>query len=53
MEKDNVKSQKERNDRKSDTAHNGGSVRMPQPISIHLTCNEAQLEVLMSEGEST
>jgi len=25
----------------------------PEPISAHLTCNESQLEALMSEGEST
>ncbi len=29
-----------------------GSVRLPQPTSARLTCSEAELEELMSEGES-
>ena len=53
MKKDNAKSQKRRNDRKSDTTRKWGKDRVLQPSSVHLTCNEAELEALMSEGEST
>ena len=53
IEKENAKSQKGRNDQKSDSVHTRNSARMPQPVSIHLTCNEAELEALMSEGESS
>ena len=53
MKRDNAKSQKRCGDRKSDTARKGGSVRLSQPLSVQLTCHEAELEDLMSEGEST
>ena len=53
IEKENAKSQKGRNDQKSDSVHTRNSARMPQSVSIHLTCNESELEALMSEGESS
>ena len=53
MKRDNAKSQEGRHDQKSDPAHTGSSARMPQPVSIRLTCSEAELETLMSEGESS
>ena len=53
IEKEKAKPQKGRNDQKSDSVHTWNSARMPQPVSIHLTCNEAELEALMSEGESS
>jgi hypothetical protein len=28
------------------------SARVSEPISVHLTCNETELEALMSKGES-
>lgn len=53
MKRDSAKPQQGRNNKKSGTARRLDSVRVAQPSSIHLTCNEAQLEALMSEGEST
>lgn len=53
MKRDSAKPQQGRNNKKSDTARKLGSMRVAQASSLHLTCNEAQLEVLMSEGEST
>jgi hypothetical protein len=53
MKKDNAKFQKGHNDRRSDTLRKWGSERVVQPSSAYLTCNEAELEVLMSEGESS
>jgi len=51
--KDNTKSQKERNNQKSDRSRKGGSTRVHQPNAGYLTCNETELETLMSKGEST
>ena len=53
MKRDSAKPQQGRDNKKSGTARRLDSVRVAQPSSIHLTCNEAQLEALMSEGEST
>jgi hypothetical protein len=53
MKKDKAKSQKRRNDLKSDMTRKWGRERVLQPSSVHLTCNEAELEALMAEGEST
>ena len=55
MKSDSAKLQRGRNNnnKKSGAARRLGSLRAAQPSSIHLTCNEAQLEALMSEGEST
>jgi hypothetical protein len=52
VKKDNTKSPTGRNDQKSDTFRKQ-TARAPQPASVRLTCNEAQLDALMSEGEST
>ena len=52
VEKDNTNSPTGRNDQKSDTLRKQAA-RPPQPTSIRPTCNEAQLDALMSEGEST
>jgi hypothetical protein len=53
MKRDNVKSQKGRNNKKSDTARTLGGVRVCQPSAVYLTCNERKLEALMSKGESS
>lgn len=53
MGKDNAKSQKGHNDRRSDTMRKWDRKRVLQPSSVHLTCNEVELESLMSKGEST
>jgi hypothetical protein len=50
---DNAKPQKGHNNEKSATARNWGTAYRPQLTSVHLTCNESELEVLMSEGESS
>jgi len=52
VEKDNTNSLTGRNDQKSDSLRKQAA-RTPQPTSVRLTCNEAQLDALMSEGEST
>ncbi len=52
-EKDSARSQKRLNDRKSDTVRKWGSAGALQSRSVYLTCNEDELESLMSEGEST
>jgi hypothetical protein len=52
VKKDNPKSPTGRNDQKSDTFRKQAA-RAPQPTSVRLTCNEAQLDALMSDGEST
>lgn len=49
MKKNKEKSQKEQ---KSNLLRTWGSVRLPQPTSARLTCSEAELEELMSAGES-
>lgn len=53
MEKENAKSQKERNDQKSDSVSKWDSTRVPQLSSVYLTCGEAELEALMLKGESS
>ncbi len=53
MIRDSAKPQQGRNNKQSDIARKLGNVCVAQPSSINLTCNEAQLEALMSEGEST
>jgi hypothetical protein len=53
MKRDNVKSQKGRNSKKSDTARTLDGVRVCQPRAVYLTCNERELEALMSKGESS
>lgn len=52
MNKNKVKSQQGRNDQKPNLLRKWSSVRVPQPTSARLTCSEAELEELMSEGES-
>ena len=51
MENEKAKSQKRRNDQKSDSVRKWDSARVPQPSSIYLTCSEAELEALMLKGE--
>jgi hypothetical protein len=53
MKKDTVETSKGHSDRKTDAARKRGSARAPQRASEGLTCNEAQVEALLSEGEST
>lgn len=53
MKKDNAECSKGRNDQKSDTSRKRGSARAQQRDADGLTCNEAQVEALLSEGEST
>jgi hypothetical protein len=53
MKRDNVKSQKGPNNKKSGTARTLGSARVCQPSAVYLTCSEGELEVLMSKGESS
>jgi hypothetical protein len=52
VKNDSTKSSTGRNDRKSNSLRKQAA-RAPQPTSVRLTCNEAQLDALMSEGEST
>jgi len=52
VNKDNTKSPTGQNDQKLDTLRKQAA-RAPQPTSVRLTCDEAQLDALMSEGEST
>jgi len=53
VKKDNAESSKGHNDQKSDALRKRGSARTPQRAADGLTCNEAQVEALLSEGEST
>lgn len=53
MKEENVKSAKGHSDQKSGTVRKRGSARTSQRASDGLTCNEAQVEALLSEGEST
>jgi hypothetical protein len=53
MKKNHAEFSKERSDQKSDTSRKRGSARAPQPAGDGLTCSEAQVEALLSEGEST
>ena len=41
------------NNQKSDAVRKRGSASGPQRTGDGLTCNEAQVEALLSEGEST
>ena len=52
VKNDNTKSSTGRNGRKSNSLRRQAA-RAPQPTIVRLTCNEAQLDDLMSEGEST
>jgi hypothetical protein len=53
MKRDNAIAQKGHADKKSAAARTAGSARVCQPSAVYLTCNEGELEVLMSKGEST
>lgn len=53
MKKENVKSPKGPSDQKSDELRKRGNARASQRAGDGLTCNEAQVEDLLSEGEST
>jgi hypothetical protein len=53
MEKDDAELSKEHNDQKPDEASKRGGARATQRAGDGLTCNEAQVEALLSEGEST
>jgi hypothetical protein len=53
MKNDNAKFPKGHNDQKSEAVRKRGSARAPQRAGDGLTCNEAQVEALLSEGEST
>ena len=53
MKKDKAKFPKGHNDEKFDALHEESGARPPQPAGDGLTCNEAQVEDLLSEGEST
>ena len=53
MKKDNAKFPKGHTDQISDVLRKRGSARTPQRDGDGLTCNEAQVEALLSEGEST
>ena len=53
VKKDNAKSSQGHNDQKSDKLRKRGSARAQQRDGDGLTCNEAQVEALLSEGEST
>ena len=53
MKRDTVQFQKERNNTQSVTARSVGRARACQPSAIYLTCNEGELEALMSKGESS
>ena len=53
VKKDNAKPPKKGNDQKADHLRKRDSARAPQRVGDSLTCNEAQVEALLSEGEST
>jgi hypothetical protein len=53
VQKDNAEFTKERNDQKPNLSRKRGRARAPQRAVDGLTCNEAQVEALLSEGEST
>lgn len=53
MKKSKIKPSGGRKDRPSDTGHKPGVARLPQSIGDGLTCSEAQIEDLLSKGEST
>jgi hypothetical protein len=51
MKRDTAQFQKERNNTRSVTARSVGRARLLS--AVYLTCNEGELEVLMSKGESS
>lgn len=53
MKKDEAELPKEHNDQKPDESCKRGRARAPQRTGNGLTCNEAQVEALLSESEST
>jgi hypothetical protein len=53
VKKGNAELSKGRSDQKSDKLRKRGSARAPQRAVDGLTCSEAQVEALLSEGEST
>jgi hypothetical protein len=53
MKRDNAIAQKGHNNKNSGTGRTVGSARVCQPSAVYLTCNEGELEVLMSKGESS
>ena len=53
VKKDNAKPPKRHNDQKADTVQKRGGAGVAQRTGDSLTCNEAQVEALLSEGEST
>ena len=53
MNRANAHSQKGRSNTQSGTTRIVGSARVCPPSALYLTCNEGELEVLMSKGESS
>jgi hypothetical protein len=53
VKKIKAKPAKGHTDRPSDAVRKPGVARLPQPIGDGLTCSEAQIEDLLSKGEST
>lgn len=53
VKKDTAKFPKGHNDEKFNKGRKQSSARVSQPAGDGLTCNEAQVEDLLSEGEST
>ncbi len=53
MKKSKTKPAEGRNEQPSDNPRRRAGAREPQPAGDGLTCNEAQVEALLSEGEST
>jgi hypothetical protein len=53
VKKNRAKPAKRRDDERSDALRKQDSACARQPVGDSLTCNEAQVEDLLSEGEST
>jgi hypothetical protein len=53
VKKDKTELSNGHTDQKPDALRKRGSARAPQRAGDGLTCNEAQVEALLSEGEST
>jgi hypothetical protein len=53
MNRENAQSQKGHSNTQSGTTRTVGSARVCPPSALYLTCNEGELEVLMSKGESS
>jgi hypothetical protein len=53
MKKDKTKLPRRRSDGKPAPSRKPGDAHPPQPAGDGLTCNEAQVEDLLAEGEST